>query len=257
MTKIHKTAVIEDGAELDSNVSVGPYSIVSSKTRIGAGTEVGPHVLIEGNVEIGSGNVIRNGAVIGTPPQDWSYKGNDTGVKIGNDNVLREYITINRSTTEGSPTEIGDENMIMAYCHVAHDCSIGCGNALANGVTLAGHVKVHDHVMMGGLTPVHQFVTIGSYAMVGGLSRLNKDVPPYVRIAGNPAKIFDLNVIGLRRNNFSDETRRVLKKAYKIVFRSKNNTSQALKQIRSELPELAEIKQFVEFIENSERGIHK
>jgi UDP-N-acetylglucosamine acyltransferase len=257
MTKIHKTAVIEDGAQLDSDVSVGPYSIISASSKIGAGTRIGPHVLVEGTVEIGERNEIRNGAVIGTPPQDWSYEGVDTGVKIGDDNVLREYITINRSTTEGSPTLIGNENMIMAYCHVAHDCALGDGNAFANGVTLAGHVSVHNKVMMGGLTPVHQFVTIGSYAMVGGLTRLNKDVPPYVRISGNPAKIFDLNVIGLRRNDFSAETRRNLKKAYKIIFRSNNNTSQALEAIENELPESPEIELLINFIENSERGIHK
>ena len=257
MTNIHKSAVIEEGAKLDEDVSVGPYTIVSSEAVIEAGTSIGSHVLIEGSVKIGRGNQIMNGAVIGSPPQDWSYSGAKTGVTIGDNNVLREYITINRSTSEEADTSIGDDNMIMAYCHIAHDCKVGNGNALANGVTLAGHVEVKNKVMMGGLTPVHQFVTIGSYAMVGGLSRLNKDVPPFIRIAGNPARVFDLNIIGLRRNEFSADTRRQLKKAYKIVFRSKNNTSQALDKIREEMADSKEVMQLVDFIGNSERGIHK
>lgn len=257
MSDIHETAVVKDGAELADDVSVGPYSIISSEAKIDSGVEIGPHVLLEGKVEIGKNNEIRNGAVIGTPPQDWSYEGNDSGVKIGDDNIFREYITINRATESGSMTEVGDDNMIMAYSHIAHDCQVGDDNALANGVTLAGHVEVGSHVMMGGLTPVHQFVRIGSYTMVGGLSRLNKDVAPYIRIAGNPAQAYDLNSIGLRRNDIPSEIRQELKKAVRLIFHSDNNTSQALEEIEAELDSSPELDHLVEFIRSSERGIHK
>ncbi len=257
MSDVHETAVVEEGAELASEVSVGPYSIISSEAKIDSGVDIGPHVLVEGKVEIGKNNEIRNGAVIGTPPQDWSYEGDDSGVKIGDDNILREYITINRATESGGYTRVGDDNMIMAYCHIAHDCEVGDDNALANGVTLAGHVELGDHVMMGGLTPVHQFVRIGSYTMVGGLSRLNKDVAPYIRIAGNPAKVYDLNSIGLRRHDISEEKRQKLKKAVRLIFHSDNNTSQALEKIEAEFDQNEELKVLVDFIRESERGIHK
>ncbi len=257
MTAVHETAIVQDGAQLADDVEVGPFSIVSSEAKIGAGTKIGARVTIEGEVIIGDNNEILNGAVLGTPPQDWSYEGNDTGVKIGNDNILREFITINRATESGNYTTVGNDNMIMAYSHIAHDCTVGNDNALANGVTLAGHVKVHDHVMMGGLTPVHQFVKIGSYAMVGGLSRLNKDVPPYIRISGNPAQVYDLNSIGLRRHEVSGSVRRLLKRAVRIIFHSDLNTSQAIEKIETELESNSHLENLINFVRNSERGIHK
>jgi UDP-N-acetylglucosamine acyltransferase len=260
MTDIHETAVIEDGAELAEDVSVGPYSVISSKTTIGSGTEIGTRVTTEGPVEIGSGNQIGTGAVIGTKPQDWSYDGEETGVVIGDDNVIREYATVNRSSSgPDGDTVIGDENMIMTYCHVAHDCEIGDDVSMANGVTLAGHVTVEDHVMMGGLTPVHQFVRIGAYSMVGGLSRINKDVPPFIRISGNPAQVYDVNAIGLKRNGIDSEGRKNIKKAFRLIYRENYNTSQALEKIRGseELEGETHVQHLVEFIEESERGIHK
>lgn len=257
MSEIHETAIVEAGAELAGNVEVGPQSIISSEARVGEGTTIGARVMVEGEVEIGCNNEIMHGAVIGTPPQDWSYEGNDSGVIIGDDNILREYITINRATETDGYTKIGDDNMIMAYSHVAHDCVVGNDNAFANGVTLAGHVEVCDHVMMGGLTPVHQFVRIGSYTMVGGLSRLNKDVPPYIRIAGNPAEVYDLNSIGLRRHDFSESERKQLKKAVRTIFHSGLNTSQALNKIEEELESTPNLENLVGFINDSERGIHK
>ncbi len=257
MTVVHETAIVHDGAELDKDVEIGPFSIVSSETKVGAGTKIGARVTFEGEVIVGKNNEIQNGAVLGTPPQDWSYEGNDTGVKIGDDNILREFITINRATESGSYTTVGNDNMIMAYSHIAHDCSVGNNNALANGVTLAGHVEVQDHVMMGGLTPVHQFVKIGSHTMVGGLSRLNKDVPPYIRISGNPAKVYDLNSIGLRRHGISGADRRLLKRAVRIIFHSDLNTSQALDKIETEMETNPHLEILINFIRNSERGIHK
>lgn len=258
MTTIHETAVIEDGAKIDQDVTIGPYSVISEQATIASGNEIGPHVLIEGRVDIGPDNKFGAGTIIGTEPQDWGYEGGNTGVRIGSENVFREYVTINRSTDEpDGNTVIGNDNMIMSYCHIAHDCRIGDGNALANGVTLAGHVTVQDHVMMGGLTPVHQFVRIGSYAMVGGLSRINKDVLPYIRVSGNPAKVYDLNVIGLKRNDFDADARQILKKAFNLIYRENNNTSQAVEKIKQRLSGDVSIDHLVEFIENSERGIHK
>jgi len=257
MEKVHRTAEIDSSARVADDVKVGAYSIISPGVKIGPGTVIGPHVLIEGGVEIGKNNKIHTGAVIGTPPQDWNYEESDIGVIIGDNNVFREYITINSSTGENRSTVVGNDNMIMAYCHIAHDCEIGEGNALANGASLAGHVIMGDNVVMGGLAPVHQFVRIGSYAMIGGLSRLNKDVPPFIRISGNPAQIIDINSIGLRRHDFSAETRKLLKRAFKIIFRSNNNTTQALEQIEDELPENEQLDKLVKFIRKSERGIHK
>ncbi len=257
MGMIDDTAIIYEGAELAEDVVVGPQSIISSEARIASGTEIGARVLIEGKVEIGKNNKILTGAVIGTSPQDWSYEGNDSGVKIGDQNILREYITINRATESGGYTQLGDNNMIMTYSHIAHDCVVGNNNALANGVTLAGHVEVHDHIMMGGLTPVHQFVRIGSYAMVGGLSRLNKDVPPYIRISGNPARVYDLNSIGLRRHGVPEAERKLLKRAVRILFYSDLNTTHALEKIEDEVESCKHLDRLIEFVRSSERGIHK
>lgn len=260
MSDIHETAVIEDGAELGEGVSVGPYSVISSETSVGDGTEIGPHVVTKGIVDIGPNNQIGAGTIIGTKPQDWSYEGEATGVVIGADNVIREYVTVNRSSSgPDGKTSIGDGNMIMTYCHIAHDCQVGNDISMANGVTLAGHVTVEDHVMMGGLTPVHQFVRIGAYSMVGGLSRINKDVPPFIRISGNPAKVYDVNSIGLRRNDIDSDGRSLIKQAFNYLYRNKNNTSQALEKIRAdnELSGNSHVDHMVEFIEESERGIHK
>ncbi len=257
MAKIDKTALVHKGAELAEDVVVGPYAIISSEAKIGSGSKIGERVTIEGKVEIGKDNSILTGAVIGTPTLVWSYQGSDSWVNIGDSNILREYITINRATESGENTRLGDNNMIMAYSHIAHDCIVGNNNALANGVTLAGHVKVQDHVMMGGLTPVHQFVRIGAYSMVGGLSRLNKDVPPYIRISGNPAKVYDLNSIGLRRNGVASEDRRVLKRAVRIIFHSNLNTTHALEKIEEEIEPVEHLENLLDFIRTSDRGIHK
>lgn len=260
MTDIHETAVIEDGADIADDAEVGPYAVISSKTTIKSRTTIGPRVTTEGVVEIGEDNEIGTGAILGTKPQDWSYEGADTGVQIGSGNIIREYATVNRSTdAPDGMTVIGDDNMIMTYCHIAHDCQLGDDISMANGVTLAGHVTVGDHVMMGGLTPVHQFVRIGSYSMIGGLSRINKDVPPYIRVSGNPAEVYDVNAIGLKRNDIDSSSRKRIKKAFNYVYRDGYNTSQALEQIEgdNELDDNRFVADFVTFIEESERGIHK
>ena len=258
MANIHETAVIDNGAEIADDVTIGPYAVISGQAEVQQGTELGPHVSIEGKVKIGPDNKIGAGAIIGTEPQDWGYEGGNTGVEIGADNIIREYVTINRSTDEpDGVTKIGNKNMIMCYCHIAHDCRVGDDNALANGVTLAGHVSVGDHVMMGGLVPVHQFVRIGSYAMVGGISRINKDVLPYIRVSGNPANVYDLNVIGLKRNDFDADTRRVLKKCFTLIYRENHNTTQATELIKEQFGDIDEVEFLLQFIRDSERGILK
>lgn len=207
---------------------------------------------------IGEDNDIRQGAIIGTEPQSWEIDHDDTGVTIGDRNIIREYVTVNRAMEEsGNHTRIGDDNMIMAYCHVAHDCEVKHDTTLTNNVTLAGHVTIEEHVNIGGLTAFHQFVRVGSYSMIGGLSRINQDVVPFIRIAGNPAEVYDLNAIGLRRNGFSRDDRSALKEACNYLFHEGLNTSQALEAIRDDMELIAPVQQLIDFIEGSDRGIHK
>lgn len=258
MTDIHSTALIGDDVELGTDVSVGPYTVIEDDVRIGDGTTVGPRCQIEGNTTIGPDNSFQVGCVIGTEPQDWSYdEENDTGVVIGSGNVLREYVTINRATTDGERTRLGDDNMIMSYSHVAHDCVVGDDVDMANGVSLAGHVTIGDHAIISGHTGFHQFVRVGEYAMVGGLSRIVKDVVPYVRVSGNPLEVYGVNSIGLRRHDIPSETRTLLKRAFKILFRDGNNTTQALEKLRDQFSDEEVVRNLVEFIEETERGIHK
>ncbi len=250
--------MIEEGADLASDVRVGPYSIVSGETTIGSGTSLGGHVVTEGRVRIGENNTISDGVIIGTRPQSRVIEHEDTGVWIGDDNVLREYVTINRAMEEaGKDTRIGNNNMLMAYSHVAHDCLLEDEVTLTNSVALAGHVTIEERVNVGGLTAFHQHVRVGAYAMIGGLSRINQDVVPYIRVAGNPAEVYDLNAIGLRRNGFDREARSRLKEAFRYLFREGLNTSQALQKIRREMPENDSVRRLVEFVEASDRGIQK
>lgn len=257
MTDIHSTAIIDDEVELGENVSVGPYSVIRGDVQVGDNTDIASRVEIIGPVTIGEDNKFDVGCVVGTDPQDWSYDGNEeTGVDIGSDNIFREYVTVNRATTDGSSTRIGDENMIMSYSHVAHDCVLGDNIDMANGVSLAGHVTIGDHVIISGHTGFHQFVRVGSYAMVGGLTRVVKDVVPYLRVSGNPLEVFGLNSVGLRRNGFTDAQRTRLKKAFKKLFQSNNNTSQAIEKLNDQFDSEL-IDDLIQFIQSSERGIHK
>ncbi len=255
--KVHKTALVHPDAIVGENVEVGPFSIIGKDVKIGKGTKIEANVLIDGDTEIGEECHIFTGAIIGTPPQDLKYQGERTKVIIGNRNVIREYVTINRGTAAVGETKIGDNNLFMAYAHVAHDCVIGNYVVLANNATLAGHVVVEDRAIIGGMTPVHQFCRIGTFTILGGGSRTNKDVPPYCKAAGSPIKMYGLNIIALERNNFSQDVRNQLKKAYKIVYRSKMNTSQALIQLKKETNWCDEVKYFIQFIAESERGITK
>lgn len=258
MPDVHSTAVIGEDVELGQDVTVGPHSVFEGTVRVGEGTTIAPKVYVRGPAEIGPNNRLETGCVIGTIPQDRSYDENvDSGVEIGSSNTLREYVTVNRATESGGTTRIGNETMIMAYSHIAHDCHVGDQVDMANGVFLSGHVTIDDRVFVSGSTGVHQFVRIGSYAMVGGLSRVVKDVVPYSMVSGNPLEVYGLNSVGLRRHGVSPEERTVLKQAFKILFRDNNNTSQALEKLHSQFPDENTVKPLIEFIENSERGIHK
>lgn len=260
-TKIHATAIIDPGAVLDDTVEVQPYTIIGPHVHIGAGTVVGPHCVIEGRTRIGSNNRIFSGAQIGVLSQDLKHDMQFVGrCEIGDNNVLREHITISASTMssfedEHRVTSIDDNCLLMAYCHVAHDCRVGSNVIMANAATLSGHVIVEDKVVLGGLSAIHQFCTVGTMAMIGGCSALTKDVPPYMLVDGNPAKCAGPNTVGLRRNGLDEATRRRIKTMYKIIFRSDLNTTQALHEIEAAVPECPERERFVDFIRKSIRGI--
>lgn len=256
-TLIHPTAIVNPKAELDEGVEVGPYTIIGPNVKIGKKTKIGPLVLLEGWVDIGKECSISKGVVIGTLPQDVGFEKRKSFVKIGDRNIIREYTTIHRGTKAGSATRIGNDNFLMAYSHVAHNCLIEDGVVLANQGTLAGYVTLEEKVMIGGLSAVHQYVKIGAHSIIGGCSKVVKDVPPYTKADGHPTRLWGLNYIALRRANFSPETRNALKKAYKILFRSGLNTTQALEKIENELESNPHIQHLCEFIRNSKRGICK
>lgn len=253
---IHKTAIIDAKAELDSEVEVGPYCIIGSHVKIGKGTRLSPHVVIDGWTQIGEGCHIFQFASIGAIPQDLKYKGEESWVILGNNNVIREFVTINRGTApSGGRTVIGDHNFLMAYCHVAHDCKIGNHVILANAATLAGHIEIEDYAIVGGLVAVHQFVRLGCHSIIGGSSGANKDIPPYMIANGQRVKLYGLNTVGLKRHNFSHEAVSNLKKAYRIIFRSGLTIKRALDRTQSEIKNSPEVDHLISFIESSKRGI--
>lgn len=253
---IHPTAIIDSKADIDSNVDVGPYSIVGANVQIGFGTVIGPHVVIQPHVEIGPDCHIFQYASIGAVPQALKFQGEETYVKIGRGTVIREFVTVNRGTGFGGEiTEVGEENLLMAYVHIAHDCKTGRKVILANNATLAGHIVIEDFVTVGGLVAIHQFVRIGSYAYIGGKSAVVKDIPPYVIAAGDRAKLHGLNSVGLKRHEFSQETLSSLKKAYRIIFRIGLTLSEAIERVKAEVEQVPEVTDLIRFIKSSERGI--
>jgi UDP-N-acetylglucosamine acyltransferase len=253
--RIHATAIVDPSAEIGRGVVVGPYSIVGPRVTVGAGTTIGSHVLIERDTVLGQDCQISQGAVLGTDPQDLKFKGEQTTLEVGDRTVIREYATLNRGTAATGRTVVGSDCMLMAYTHVAHDCELGNHVILSNAVNMAGHVAIEDWVIVGGLTPIHQFVRIGAHAFVGGASRITQDVPPYVRVAGTPARLYGLNSVGLDRRGFSDEVRGALKATYRILFQSSLNVSQGLARAEVEVAPLPEVLHLISFIRNSERGI--
>jgi UDP-N-acetylglucosamine acyltransferase len=254
-TGIHPTAVVHDAAELRGDVTVGPHAIIGPGVVVGAGTRVGSSVLIERDTIIGEECEIHHGAVLGSDPQDLKFEGEDTTLEIGDRTVVREYATLNRGTRAEGRTVVGSDCMLMAYVHIAHDCHIGDHVILSNAVNMGGHVTIEEWAIVGGMTPIHQFVRIGSHAFIGGASRVAKDVPPFVRAAGNPLVMAGLNGVGLRRRGFDEGTRRDLKRAYRLIYASDLNVSQALKRARDELDPRPEVEAFLRFFEESDRGV--
>ena len=253
---IHQTAIIDSQAELASGVEVGPYSIIGPQVKIGKNTKIGPHVVIDGWTHIGEGCTIFQFASIGALPQDLKYKGEESWVIMGNNNTIREFVTINRGTSwSQGKTIIGNNNFFMAYSHVAHDCKIDNHIILANAATLAGHIVIEDYAIVGGLVGVHQFVRLGCHSIIGGGSGVNKDVPPYMTANGQRAKLYGLNTTGLQRHHFSEEALTNLKKAYRIIFRSSLTIEKASDQLAHEVKNSPEVKHLIRFIESSERGI--
>jgi UDP-N-acetylglucosamine acyltransferase len=253
---IHPTAIIDPGAEIDSNVEIGPYSIVNGNVSIGAGTVIGPHVTIDPYVEIGPNCQIFQYASIGAAPQAIKFKGEITYLKIGRNTVIREFATLNRGTEfGGGVTEVGEDNFLMAYSHVAHDCITGKGVILANNATLAGHITIGNYVIVGGLVAIHQFVRIGDHAYIGGKSAVVKDIPPYVMAAGDRATLHGLNKVGLKRHGFSSNTLSQLKKAYRIIFRIGLTVNESVDRVLAEVENIPEVLTLANFIRSTERGI--
>lgn len=256
MTTIHPSAIVHPKAELAAGVEIGPFSVIGEHVKIGRDTRVGPHVVIDGWTEIGAACALFPFASIGSIPQDLKFRGEPSRVRIGDHNVIRESVTVNRGTEGGGgETVIGNHNLLMAYAHVAHDCRLGDHVILANAATLAGHISVGDHAVVGGLTGVHQFVRIGAHSMIGGASAVPQDIPPFTSAAGNRAKLYGLNLIGLKRRGFSEERIAQLKQAYRIIFRSKLTLKEALQQARDELSASEDARLLIEFVESSERGV--
>ncbi|HET6836847.1 MAG TPA: acyl-ACP--UDP-N-acetylglucosamine O-acyltransferase [Gemmatimonadales bacterium] len=249
MTAIHPTALVDPTAELGRGVTVGPFVIVGDRCRLA------PRVTLQRNVRLADDVRVGDGSVLGGDPQDLKYAGEETWVEIGEGTIIREYSTINRGTTATFKTTVGARCFIMSYVHLAHDCHVGDDVVIANATQCAGHVTIHDRAILSGLNAVHQFVTIGTYAFVGGGSRVNQDIPPYVKAVGNPMELYGLNSIGLQRAGFPGETVAALKRAYRLFFNSDLNLSQAMERARTELPPIPEIERFLAFVESSERGV--
>lgn len=252
---IHASALIDPSAELGEDVSIGPWTIIGPGVRIGARTSIGPGVLVERDTTLGVECRIHKGAILGSDPQDLKYAGESTRLEIGDRTVIREYATLNRGTVAMGKTAVGSDCLLMAYTHVAHDCQLGDHVVLSNSVNMAGHVQIADWAIVGGVTPIHQFVRIGTHAFVGGGSRISQDVPPYCRVAGNPPKLFGLNSVGLERRGFSAEVRSEIKRTYRILFQSNLNVSQGMDRAEVEVDLIPEVEHFLDFIRKSERGI--
>ena len=253
--RIHPSAIVDPGASLGHEVEVGPFAIIGPNVIIGDGCRIMARATLERNVRLGADVQIGIGSVLGGEPQDLKFGGEETWVEVGEGTRIREYATINRGTSASGATTIGPGCFVMSYVHLAHDCHVGAGVIIANGTQLAGHVTVHDRAILSGLVAVHQFVSIGSMAFVGGCSRVNQDIPPFVKAVGNPVELYGLNTVGLRRANYPAETVSALKRAYRLFFNSDLNLSQAQERARQEVPSLPEVDLLLEFVASSSRGI--
>lgn len=253
--RVHPTAIVDPGADLGRDVDVGPFAIIGPNVTVGDGSRILARATLERNVRLGRDVTVGIGSVVGGDPQDLKFAGEETWVEIGDRTRIREYSTINRGTVASGVTRVGQGCFLMSYVHLAHDCHLGDGVIIANATQLAGHVTIHDRAILSGLVAVHQFVTIGAMAFIGGASRVNQDIPPYVKAVGNPVELYGLNTIGLRRANYPPETVGALKRAYRLFFNSDLNLSQAQERARQELPPIAEVERLVEFVARSQRGV--
>jgi UDP-N-acetylglucosamine acyltransferase len=253
--KIHPTAIISSRATLGERVEVGPFAIVGDGCEVGDDCHLHARSTLEQDVKLAPQVTVGIGSVLGGPPQDLKYGGEHTTVEIGSGTVIREYVTINRGTTQSFKTTVGEKCLLMSYVHLAHDCHLGNGVILGNSVQLAGHVIIEDKVTFSGLSGAHQFVRIGRNAFIGGCSRVSKDIPPFLKAVGNPIKLYGLNSVGLQRNGFSEEVVRELKRAYRLFFRSDLNLSQAMQAAETELEMFPEVRELMRFVDASGRGV--
>lgn len=254
-SKIHPQAVIEKGAKIGKGVRIEAFAVIKSTVTLCDDVTIKSHAYIDGHTTIGKGTTIYPSAVIGTKTQARKFQGETTYVKIGENCEIREYVTINASFEEGSTVSIGNNCLIMAYCHIAHHCTLGNHVTMANNAMLAGHVEIEDYAIIGGMTPIHQFVRVGAYAMVGGLSRITNDIPPYSLGAGIPYKMGGLNLVGLKRNGFSLDLRKDLTQAFKLTYRTKLTLDEALTQLESELGDSSVVRHWIDFARQSKRGL--
>ena len=253
---VHPTAIVAPGAQLGAGVEIGPYAVIGPRVVLGAGTRVGPHAVIDGRTTVGRDNRIFQFASIGAPPQDLKYRGEDSELIIGDGNTIREFATLNPGTTGGGMiTRVGDGNLLMNYSHVGHDCQIGSHNVVANGAQLAGHVLIEDFVVIGALVGIHQFVKVGESAILGGGAMVVQDVPPYCNATGDRATLHGLNLVGLKRRNFTPERIRELKHTYRLLFRSGLTVADAVARVRAEVPPSPEVDRLVTFVQSSTRGV--
>jgi UDP-N-acetylglucosamine acyltransferase len=255
LARIHETAIVDPDAVLGAGVEVGPFAMIGPNCFVGENSVIGPRASLERNVRLGANVKIGVGSVIGGDPQDLKFRGEETWAEIGDGTTVREYATINRGTAHSMRTSVGRNCFIMSYVHLGHDCHVGDGVILSNAVQLAGHVTIEDRATISGLSAVHQFVRIGRHAFIGGCSRVSKDVPPFLKAVGNPVKLYGLNSVGLQRSGFEETVLLELKRAYRLLFRSELNLTQAIERANAELNPLPEVRHFLNFIEESQRGV--
>jgi UDP-N-acetylglucosamine acyltransferase len=253
--RIHPTAIISPDADIAPDVEIGAFAIVGEGCTIGAGSVIAPRATLERNVTLGLSVRVGIGTILGGAPQDLKYAGEETTVEIDDGTVIREYATINRGTAHSFKTTVGKNCLIMSYVHIGHDCRIGDSVILSNIVQLAGHVAIDDKAIISGMAAVHQFARIGRHSFIGGMSRVAKDIPPFLKAVGNPVKLYGLNTVGLQRSGMDDATILELKRAYRLLFRSDLNLTQAIERAQSELEPLPEVKELIGFVEASDRGV--
>ncbi|HEY4733292.1 MAG: acyl-ACP--UDP-N-acetylglucosamine O-acyltransferase [Gemmatimonadaceae bacterium] len=254
-SRIHPTALVSPNAELASDVEVGAYAIIGDNCTVASGCVIAPRATLERNVVLAANVRVGMGTILGGPPQDLKYAGEETTVEIGEGTVIREYTTINRGTSQSFKTTVGRNCLLMSYVHLAHDCHIGNHVILSNVVQLAGHVTVEDRAIISGLSAAHQFVRIGRQSFIGGMSRVSKDIPPFLKAVGNPVRLYGLNTVGLQRSGMDEATIKELKRAYRLLFRSDLNVTQAIERAQEEIDNLPEVRELIRFVEASERGV--